>query len=87
MLKLIGILKREDVREFVRKDGSEGISRTLYIEPEGSIYPIKVNTSDTETKFGRQGEKISLDVEIFPYFIKDGKRQRAFLDVYIPNKK
>ncbi len=87
MFKLTGVLKKEEVREFTRKDGSQGQSRTLFIEPEGSVYPVKVNVSDMDLKVGKQGEKVTVDVAIFPYFIEGGKRKRAFTDYYIPNKK
>jgi hypothetical protein len=87
MFKLIGILKKEEVREFTRKDGSQGKSKTIFIEPEGSIYPVRVNVADTDLKVGKQGEKITLDVAVFPYYIDNGKRKRAFTDFYIPNKK
>ena len=87
MFKLTGILKKEEIREFTRKDGTQGQSRTLFIEPEGSVYPIKVNVSDMDLKVGKQGEKVSLDVSIFPYYIQDKKRKRAFADYYIPSNK
>jgi len=87
MFKLTGILKKEEIREFTRKDGTQGQSRTLFIEPEGSVYPIKVNVSDMDLKVGKQGEKVSLDVSIFPCYIQDKKRKRAFADYYIPSNK
>jgi len=87
MFKLTGVLKKEEVREFTRKDGSLGQSRTLFIEPEGSVYPIKVNVSDMDMEVGEQGETVTLDVNIFPYYIADKKRKRAFADYYIPNNK
>ena len=87
MFKLTGVLKKEEIREFTRKDGTEGQSRILFIEPEGTIYPIKVNVSDMDLKVGKQGEVVTLNVEIFPYYILDKKRKRAFADYYIPNKK
>ena len=87
MYKIIGILKKEEVRQFTRKDGTPGQSRTLYIEPEGSIYPIKVNLSDMDLKVGKQGETVTLNVEIFPYYIADKQRKHAFMDIYVPNKK
>ena len=37
MFKLTGILKKEEVREFTRKDGTLGKSKTLIIELEASI--------------------------------------------------
>ena len=87
MFKLTGILKKEETRDFTRKDGTQGQTRTLFIEPEGSVYPIKVNVSDMTLKVGKQGDKVTLDVAIFPYFIQDKKRKRAFADYYLPNKK
>lgn len=87
MFKLTGVLKKEEIRDFTRKDGTPGQSRTLYIEPVGSIYPIKVNISDMDLKVGKQGDTVTLDIDIFPYQIVDKKRKRAFADYYIPNKK
>ena len=87
MFKLTGILKKEEIRDFTRKDGTPGQSKTLFIEPAGSVYPIKVNISDMELKVGKIGETVTLDVNIFPYYIADKKRKRAFADYYIPNKK
>lgn len=86
MFKLTGVLKKEETREFTRKDGTLGKSRTLYIEPAGSIYPVKVSIADPDLKVGKQGDTVTLDVEVFPYFIQDGKRKRAFTDFYIPLK-
>ena len=87
MFKLTGILKKEEIREFTRKDGTPGKSKTFFIEPEGSVYPIKVNVSDVDFKAGKIGDTVTLDVNIFPYYIVDKKRKRAFADYYIPNKK
>ena len=87
MMKITGILKKEEIREFTRKDGTQGKSKSLFIEPQGSVYPIKVNVSDVDLKVGKQGETITVEVAVFPYYIQDGKRKRAFADFYIPNKK
>ncbi len=88
MFKVEGILKRDSVREYVRKDGNPGQSREVYIETPKSVYPVKINISNMDLNIGKQGEKVSLDVNIFPYHIVDGKRKRAFVDVFIPaNKK
>jgi len=87
MFKITGILKKEEIREFTRKDGTQGKSKSLFIEPQGSVYPIKVNVSDVDLKVGKQGETITVEVAVFPYYIQDGKRKKAFADFYIPNKK
>jgi len=87
MFKLTGRIKKEEIRDFTRKDGTDGQSRLVYLEPEGSLYPVKVNIRDMDLKIGKQGDLITLDVEIFPYYIQDKKRKRAFADYYIPNKK
>lgn len=86
MFVLKGTLKKEELREFTRKDGTPGQSRTLFIEPVGSVYPIKVNVSDMDLKVGKEGDVVTLNVQVFPYTIVDKKRKRAFMDVYIPNK-
>jgi len=92
MFTLTGILKKEEIKEYTKKDGTAGLNRSLYIEPKGSVYPVKVNCSDMEKKIGKEGDNISLEVAVFPfYFTKnaDGtsQRKRAFLDVYIPSNK
>lgn len=84
MFKLTGILRKEEVRDFTKKDGSQGQSKTLFIEPAGSIYSVKVNVSDINLKVGKTGETVTVDVSIFPYTIVDGKRKKAFTDLYIP---
>lgn len=86
MFQLTGILKKEEIREYKKKDGTQGKSKTLFIEPLGSVYPIKVNVSDIDLKFGKSGDTITVDVSIFPYYIQDGKRQKAFNSIYIPVK-
>lgn len=87
MFKLTGVLKKDEIKDYTRKDGTPGQIRNLFIEPEGSIYPIKVNVSDLEAKIGKLGETITLSVEVYAYQFVDKQRKRAFLDVYIPNKK
>jgi hypothetical protein len=87
MFKLTGILKKEEIREFTRKDGGQGKSKTLYIEPQGSVYPVRVNVSDVDLTIGKQGETVTVEVAVFPYYIQDKKRKKAFVDFYIPNKK
>lgn len=87
MFKVTGILKKEEIREYERKDGSQGKSKSFFIEPLGSIYPIKVNTMDIDLKIGKQGETVTLDVNIASYYFLDKKKRKAFTDYYIPNKK
>ena len=92
MFTLTGILKKEEIREYAKKDGTTGKSRSLFIEPKGSVYPVKVNCSDMDRKIGKEGDTVSVEVAVFPfYFIKDengnSRRKRAFLDVYIPSNK
>ena len=87
MYRLIGVLKKEETQEYVCKDGTPGKKRILFVEPEGSIYPVKVSVSDMDLKAGKIGEKVTLDVEIYPFYIQNKTRQKAFMDIYIPNKK
>jgi hypothetical protein len=92
MFKLTGVLKKEEIRHFTRKDGSEGSNKLLFIEPQGSIYPIKVNVSDPEKRIGKEGEVVTVEVAVFPYYFtkeEDGKtkRQKAYVDFFIPKEK
>jgi len=87
MFKITGILKKEEVNEFTRKDGTQGKNKSFFIEPQGSIYPIRINVSDIDLKIGKVGETVSIEVDIFPYYFQDSIRKKAFVDYYIPNKK
>jgi hypothetical protein len=87
MFYVKGILRKEDVETFTRKDGTEGSKRVLYVEPEGSVFPTKINCSDMDMKVGKVGETVNLPIEVFAYYFEDGKRKRAYKDVYIPKKK
>jgi len=86
MYKLTGVLKKEEINEFTKKDGTMGKNKTLFIEPLGSIYPVKVSASDIEFKAGKLGETITVEVEVYPYFIQDKKQKRAFMNIYIAKK-
>lgn len=89
---ITGILKKEEIKEYVKKDGTPGKTRSLFIEPKGSIYPVKVNLSNLDKKIGKEGETVTLEIAVYPYhFIKDENgnsiRKKAFMDVYVPDKK
>ena len=64
MLKITGILKKEEIREFTRKDGTPGRSKNIYIEVPGDVYPLKISCSDVERKFGKIGETVSINFEM-----------------------
>ncbi len=82
MYLLRGILKDDKQEDFTRKDGVSGRKRTLFIEPEGSIFPEKVDFPIGE-KIGKIGDKVEIKVNIYPYYYLDGVRKRAFLSVYV----
>ena len=88
MIKVIGTLKRDRIREYTTKAGEPGSSREVFVlsDDSKSYYPLKVNVADKDLKIGKLGEKVELDVEIFPYHIVNGKRKRAFVDIYIPKQ-
>lgn len=86
--KVTGILRREEVKEFTRKkDGTKGQTRTLYIEQEGEISSVPVSCSDMDFKAGKIGEKVTLEIAVYPFYFADGQRKPAKCDYYIPNKK
>ena len=87
MVKITGILKKEEIREFTKKDGTPGRSKSIYIEVPEDVYPMRINCSDVERIFGKIGDTITVIFEVYPYTIVDGKRKRALMDMYIPNKK
>jgi len=83
MFILKGLIKDDKNEKFTRKDGVPGEKRMLYIEPEGSIYPVGVDVP-LDGKYGKVGEKIELKVEAFPFYFAEGKRRRAYLSIYVP---
>lgn len=86
MFFIKGILKKEEIRDFTRKDGSQGQSKTFFVEPQGSIYPVRISVADIDYKVGKIGDMVTIDLSIFPYYIFEGKRKKAFIDLYIPVK-
>ena len=86
MFQLQGILKKEEIKEFSKKDGSVVKKRIVYIEPQDSIFPVAVNINDYDLKLGNIGDQISLDVAIYPFYFQDGKIKRADVSYYVPNK-
>lgn len=86
MFILKGTLKKDETKDYTRKDGAIGRQRTLYVEPEGSIYPVAVSVPDLDKSYGEEGDAVAIDIKVFPYSFVDGKRKRAYLSVYIPKE-
>lgn len=82
MFYIKGTIKDDKQEEYNRKDGTPGLKRNLFIEPDGSIYPQRVNFPIGE-KVGRVGDKVDMKVNIYPYYYLDGVRKRAFLSIYV----
>lgn len=74
MLKLTGILRKEEIKEFPRRNGETGREKILYIEPEGYIRSIMVHAPDTSLPLGEIGEMLELSVKVYAYPTKDGKK-------------
>jgi hypothetical protein len=85
MFYIKGKIKDDKINDFVKKDGTKGEKRTLYIEPFGSIYPVSVNVPLSED-FGKIGADVDLKVHIYPFSFEDKKRKRAFMSIYVPEK-
>jgi hypothetical protein len=85
-LKIKGIFKQEEVKKYTRKDGTPGEIKNIFIEPEGSIYPIKVNTMNMDFKPGKIGSTVELEISVYPYYFQDGQKRKAFIDYYIPKE-
>lgn len=86
MFILKGTIKDDKKKPFNRKDGTPGVSRSLFIDPLKSIYPIKVNVS-LDKDYGPIGSPIEIEVDVFPYCFVDKVRQKAYLSVYVPEEK
>ncbi len=86
MITIKGILRKEEIKTFTRKDGTSGTSKTVYIEPVGEIQSLAVSVPP-EMKVGKEGEVVVLEgVNLYPFTFVNGKRERAQLSIYIPNK-
>jgi hypothetical protein len=85
MFILKGKVKDDKIENFVRKDGTPGTKRSLFIDPLGSIYPVKVNVP-MDRDYGQVGSEVEIAVNLFPYCYVDKQRQRAFLSIYVPEE-
>lgn len=85
MFYLKGIIKDEKTENFVRKDGTEGQKRLLFVEPEGSIYPVSVDVPIGKA-YGKKGDKVEVKVNVASYYFQDKQRRRGFLSVYVPKE-
>jgi hypothetical protein len=85
-MTLKGILKKDEIKEITKKDGSIISKRLVYIEPEDSIYPIQVSIENQSLAIGKIGDKVSLEISIYPFYFEEGKIKRANVSYYIPNK-
>lgn len=86
MLTITGTLKKDELKEFIKKDNSSVKKRIIYIEPKNSIFPIKISIEDQSLNLGNLGEEISLGVIAYPYYFKDGRMVKANLNFYVPKK-
>jgi hypothetical protein len=87
MIQIHGTLRKEETREFTKKDGTPCKKRVVYIEPEGSIYPIEISIEDQALKLGNVGDSVSLDICLYPYYFENGQRKKANVSYYVPLKK
>ena len=83
MFFIKGTIKDFKVESFTRKDGTPGQKRTMYVEPNGSIYPLSVNVP-LNKEYGKVGSKVEVEVKIYPFSLVNKQRQRAFLSIYVP---
>ncbi len=86
MLQIKGVLKSDEIKKITKKDGSIVEKRIVYVEPIGSVFPIKISIDDHNLEIGKIGNQISLDVKLYPYYFKDGKRLTANISYYIPSE-
>ena len=85
MFILKGKVKDEKIENFIRKDGTPGTKRSVFIDTLGSIYPVKVNVP-MNRDYGQVGSEVEIAVNLFPYCYVDKQRQRAFLSIYVPEE-
>ena len=86
MFNIKGTLKKDDINEFTKKDGTTVQKRIIFLEPEGSIFPIKIYVNDKDLDLGKIGDIINLDVNVYPYYFLDKKVRRANMNFYVSNK-
>jgi hypothetical protein len=86
MFIIKGKIKKDDINEFTKKGGTTVQKRIIFLEPEGSIFPIKIYIDDRDLDLGKIGDTISLDVNVYPYYFLDKKVRRANVNFYVSNK-
>lgn len=89
MFKLKGTLKRVDVKEVTNKNGETVQVKTLVVEPENDVFPVMVKVNDATADYGKEGDKINVDVRVYPWHWEDTKsgtvrKAKSNLDIYIP---
>jgi hypothetical protein len=82
MFYIKGVIKDDKLEGFTRKDGTPGQKRSLYIEPVNSIYPITV-TVPVGKDYGQIGDKVEIEVKVYPFSFVNKQRLKAFMSVYV----
>ena len=86
MFNIKGIIRKDDINEFTKKDGSVVRKRIIYLEPEGSIFPLKIYIDDQNLEIGKVGESVNLNVNIYPFYFLGNKIKRASVNFYVSAK-
>jgi hypothetical protein len=86
MFNIKGIIKKDEIKEFIKKDGTTVQKRIIFLEPEGSIFPIKIYIDNKDLDLGKTGETVSLDVNVYPFYFQDRQIKRASVNYYVSNK-
>ena len=92
MFTLQGIIKGEKIKTYKKDDGSEGVDRQVYIEPEGSMFPVLVKLRDHELEIGEKGDEVTLKcfAQAIKYVEVPGqkkkRREKAVLEIVVPHK-
>ena len=60
MISIKGVLRREEVKTYPKKDGTTGTSKTVYIEPVGEISSTAVGIPP-DMKVGKEGEIVVIN--------------------------
>ena len=82
MFILKGLLRREEIKTYPKKDGTTGTSKTVYIEPEGAINSIAVGVPP-DMKVGKEGDVVTLTgINVYAFTYTNGKREPAQSSIY-----
>ncbi len=86
MITIYGKILKIYEKDIFNKNKTKIRIKVVLFQPKNSFYPIKVNIGDFDKDIGKPGDLINLEVMIYPFYFKEGKRVKAQINYFVPLK-